>query len=356
MSERFEIDPSSPSESAEAEDRFGGRELPPVQPPTAGFIIQLFVVPAVIVGMLIGGWLLIRRMVSSEQDWQTLVVELRSSNKYRRDRGAAGLAQLLRADTNLGDQGQQLSRNLQIAGELAGLLGEQLDSASSTPEEVQQRAFLARTLGLLDVPDTVLPVLQEAMQPSHDREVRKNAVAAVALIAGRSVEAGQPLTTLELVDDVVTFSADEDPFLRQLGAYTLGLFPTDETRHRLIVLLSDADGKTRVNAAVGLARQNSTAGFDVFKQVLTDAAQPIGPENDDAEKSPEEQRRERQAQEFEQIIAVKNVVKAVGELSDRFDAEQRTELSKLLGPVAENIRDPKLRIDAEQAQQKLDAR
>ncbi|MFN8856728.1 MAG: hypothetical protein ACK50P_14265, partial [Planctomycetaceae bacterium] len=63
-------------------------DLPPVKPPSVGFIVQLFVVPGLIVGAIVGIWLLFGRMATAEQDWQRLVVELQNPNEHRRWRGA----------------------------------------------------------------------------------------------------------------------------------------------------------------------------------------------------------------------------------------------------------------------------
>ena len=44
--------------------------LPPVEPPSAKFIVQLFVVPGLIVAAIVGAWLLFGKLASAEQDWQ----------------------------------------------------------------------------------------------------------------------------------------------------------------------------------------------------------------------------------------------------------------------------------------------
>ena len=67
-------------------------DLPPVQPPSAGFIIQLFVVPGLIVLAVVLVWALFGRIAAGEQDWQTLVQELQSPNSHIRKRAMYGLA------------------------------------------------------------------------------------------------------------------------------------------------------------------------------------------------------------------------------------------------------------------------
>ena len=50
--------------------------LPDVQPPSAGFIVQLFVVPAVIVMVIVAVYVLFGRLASGEADWRQLVTEI----------------------------------------------------------------------------------------------------------------------------------------------------------------------------------------------------------------------------------------------------------------------------------------
>lgn len=276
---------SEPSPSLPQDDE----NLPPVEPPSAGFIVQLFLVPGLIVLAVIGVWALFERMTSSEQDWRRMVEEIRQENPHRRWRGAMGLIQILRADQQRGEAGQQLSQNPEIAKALADMLEKELESKSSSEEDIKHRTFLARGLRLLDVPDVVLPVLQKAMAAGAGDEahsdVRKNAVASVAEILGRAAESdrkaayeppGPKLKTViehpRLVDDLIVVSQDRDPLMQQIGAYALGLVPTEDSRQRLEVLLEDGDSNTRINAAIGLARQKSTKGTPVFKNVFEQAA------------------------------------------------------------------------------------
>src|SRR4051812_45234190 len=160
-------------------------DLPPVQPPSAGFIVQLFVIPALIVLAIVGVWALFGKIAASEEDWRELVEDIRNTNEHRRWRGAYGLAMLLERDQKLADQGQALSANPDIAHALVGLFEEGLKQHSKREDDLKQEAFLARTLGLLDSVPIVLPSLQHGMRADQDREVRKNSLASIAVIAGR---------------------------------------------------------------------------------------------------------------------------------------------------------------------------
>ena len=329
------------SEQASATPTLNPDELPPVEPPSAGFIVQLFLVPGLIVLVILGLYTLFWKLSSSEQDWRSLVTDLRSKNEHIRWQAALGLAQVLKADQERGEKGQKLASNDQVASELSGLLSEILKQTAPSEDDLKQQEFLARTLSLLDTPETVLPVLRTAMQPQRDREVRKYAITSIATIADRLNQQERPIKDPGLVAELIDVSKDEDPFVRQLGAYTLGIFNDKEARKRLEVLLASGDYNTRINAALGLSRQNSTAGFDVFIEILTEAAKHSG--NDTT------------AQEvtFENILALKNVLKAVIDLSKSFSDEEKSALTKLLQTIAEGYPDPKNKLDAGVALKKL---
>jgi len=430
-------------------------ELPPVKPPSAGFIIQLFLVPGLIVLVVIGVWALFGKMASGEQDWRKLVEEIRHENPHRRWRGATGLAQLLQADQKRGDQGQKLASNPEVAEALAGMLREQLQSKSNKPDDIAQQAFLARALGMLDVNEVVLPVLIEAMQPGGDkdsrREIRKNAIASVAVIAGRAADRDDvedPAVPGQHRREIVEFdslldtligvsresSGEEDRLIRRLAAFTLGLLPSPRSRERLRQMLDDGDEMTRMNAAIALARQNSTQGYAVFRPVLEKAGteeyaaafstpeeettsrylwigiavaalfifavwaagtskrssrmiaaalslaaltyvcygiyemvqdrpdeSTLAVDSSDAsgEKSAEEtfveRSRKARAERFERLVMVKNALKAVTDLANRWTPQERSQLITLVERVADQHAptrkhaQPRIRIDAEKA-------
>ncbi|MBI5761856.1 MAG: hypothetical protein HZA46_25375 [Planctomycetales bacterium] len=316
------------TDSAELPD-----ELPPVQPPSAGFILQLFVVPGVIVMAVVAVWLLFGKLATSEQDWHGLVRELQQPNQHRRWRGALGLAQILKSDLDSGDMGQHLASNLELARTLSDVLHQELRRGSQEPDSLKYQSMLARTLGMFDLPEIVTPPLREAIQTGHDRDVRKDSLAAVAVLLGRLSEHGQPVHDDDLFGDLVQISTDDDPLIRQLGAFTLGLADAETARLRLAVMLDDADANTRINAAIGLARQKDLGGYRVLRDILKSGSAP----------------------HLEQYLATLNGLAAIKRLAGQFSAEQRSELSSLIEPFAASSADPRLRIDAKQALQALNS-
>ncbi|MDB4743672.1 hypothetical protein OAF98_04230, partial [Planctomicrobium sp.] len=59
-------------------------DLPPVEPPSAGMIIQLFLVPAIIVAVIVGVYAAFGQLASQELDWRQLVTDVKSQNPHVR--------------------------------------------------------------------------------------------------------------------------------------------------------------------------------------------------------------------------------------------------------------------------------
>jgi len=306
-------------------------DLPPVQPPSAGFIVQLFVVPALIVLAVVAVWTLFGRLAIGEQDWRRLVQDLESANPHVHKRAMFGLAQLLDADQRLKHRGQQLAANPEIARALVSQFERSLNQTAPDDETLSLQVYLSRALGLLDVPATTVPVLVKALEPQRQTEIRKGAVTSLALIAGRALERGEPLGEMAIAA-LTELSQDADPTLRRPAAFTLGLTPSPVAVDRLQVLLADADVMTAVNAAVALARQQSTAGFEVFVRALETMPPAQNP-----------------VAQQETLLIQKNVLHAIAGLGALFDAQQRQTLRQLIEPMAQHHAEPRIRIEARAA-------
>src|SRR5260370_31961944 len=74
-------------------------DLPPVEAPSAGFIVQLFVIPAVVVAVVIVVWLLFGKLAGGERDAREYVRLLRSPDANWR--AAFELASLIPNDARL---------------------------------------------------------------------------------------------------------------------------------------------------------------------------------------------------------------------------------------------------------------
>ena len=99
-------------------------DLPPVEPPSAGFVVQLFVIPAVVVVVVIIVWLLFGKLAGGERDAMEYVRRLRSPTANWRL--AFELASLIQHDPKIGSDPVLL-------GELTDLLSHELDAGTRIP-------------------------------------------------------------------------------------------------------------------------------------------------------------------------------------------------------------------------------
>ncbi len=316
--------------------------LPPVEPPSAGFIVQLFVVPAIIVAGVVGVYLLFGRLASGELDWREQLVNVRSENPNVRWRGALGLAQMLDADARRGAEGQRLAHNPEIADALSKLYAQTRGERPRDEERGRQLDFLSKALGRVDVHEAVLPPLSAAIeQELEDREARKDALTAIAMIAGRAREQGAGLMDAALGSLILSVSREADSLWRHQAAFILGLLPAAAATERLEELLADADAMTRANAAIGLARRGSLLGLPVFEEVFAEAAlSPLDPHVVGNDQQAEAY--------FERSLLLSNSLKAVALLQPQLTGADRQRVAELLRPLTEVTRDAAIRIEVKQ--------
>ncbi|MCA9085264.1 MAG: HEAT repeat domain-containing protein [Planctomycetaceae bacterium] len=348
--------PSASSSSSEDRPQLAGRpeELPPVEPPSAGFIIQLFLIPALIVAAVIGVWALFGKLADNDTNWQQLVSELGSTNEHRRWRAALGLAQVLRNQQIAPDaNGVVLAEQPEVAEALASLLRESLSGSDVTDEQIKHQEFLARTMGSLKADDIVLPALTEAMKPERNVEVRKSSLMSLAMIAGRHFESAagidavasadssstvqalpEPLAEPTIADDEILnaleeAAQDEDPSIRHLAAFVLGLVSGGEAMDSLKVLLLDNDSLAQANAAVGLCRNGLTDGVPTLIRLIQQGAESV--DRADFQKLPEtEQQQILQRRQFEEPIILRNAIRAVESVWTKTTPEQQADLKAQL--------------------------
>ena len=89
--------------------------LPPVEPPSAAFLVQLFLVPGIIVAIIVCVWLAFHWLAHLGNDPQAYVRTLRRANEGRWQ-AALNLANDLR-----GPNGSGLKANIKLASELGSL-------------------------------------------------------------------------------------------------------------------------------------------------------------------------------------------------------------------------------------------
>ena len=237
--------------------RTGSDELlPPVEPPSAGFIIQLFVIPAVIVAAVVGIWFVIETLARrGEQDPAKIVAALRSNNQARFQQ-AKELADMLR----LPQRYPELKISHELSSQIAAYVDEMVDAGRPEDAEVTMRIFLVTALGEFQVADG-LPALVNAALHDPQRDVRRRAINAIAVLAGSmaALKPPQPLVDEELTAALLALADDQDELVRSETTFAIGVAaeaPEADPRlvEKLVVLADDPYTDARFNAAAALAR------------------------------------------------------------------------------------------------------
>jgi hypothetical protein len=279
--------------------------LPPVEPPTAAFLVQLFLVPAIIVAIIVFVWLSFHWLAQLGNDPEGYVKTLRRNNEGRWQ-AALNFANDLR-----GPGGAKLKSDVGLAKELGSILADEVASgrpraAGHTGEQSQTLCgYLCRALGEFAVPEAAEPLVARVADVADPRTAQA-AVEALAVLADNLAAAGREFADPGAVSQVILGAADsQDAALRSRAAYTLGVVGGDGAAARLETLLGDVDDNVRFNAAVALARRHDPSAWGVLAEMLAlpDVAAPAG---DDAA----------QSQRYKRALVVLNGLKAVGLLVD----------------------------------------
>ena len=321
---------SRPPDPQRSESSYPDDLLPPVEPPSAGFIIKLFVVPAVIVSVVVS--------VVFAFDWLVHLGSNPQSYLDDMERGAANSWQRAHDFVQELRGRPELRKDEKVAGRVAKLLGDRLGrelgstDQPATVDEVQFRVFLCKALGEFEVP-TGLPVLMTvATTPSGDNQnqliVRLAAIEALALLI-ENVRKNQPdfadprllATLLELASQ----QAEPEGSVRYRAAFALGIFGGDAAEKQLVAMTDvfrEPNIDARFNAATGLARMGNPAAVPVLIDML-DPEQRAGLVNE-AES----------AKEYKRSLIQVNGLRAVEQLLDSkadFDLAQiRAAVQQLL--------------------------
>jgi hypothetical protein len=172
-----------------------GGDLPPVTPPSAGFILQLFLVPALLVTLVIAFiWLFFGWLGGGPRTPEEFLDGLRDPSELRKWKTAEHLAQVLKRDDQLaGNAGFALD-----LGEILWLKKEQAPPAQAPEKDQREKApdlaaeFLPAALGNFYVPvgvplfhDMIEQILRDdprAVEKEGYRLRLRNAVWALALL------------------------------------------------------------------------------------------------------------------------------------------------------------------------------
>lgn len=297
-SDPVDSDPVASAPVASAPVVTGDQLLPPVEPPNARFIMQLFIIPAIIVLCVVMVWMLFGWLAShGEEDTGSIVKSLRSSS-HARWQAANELARMLQLEKRY----PKLKENRLLASELAQLLGEYLEAGNADDNSINMRSFLCRSLGEFRVDDgmtVLLKVVREDQQPA----VRREAIKALAVLGNtflgedspRNIDGDVPFPADELVRTLIRLSTDQDDLIRSETAYAMGAYiqgtnssvqnsaasgtesqgTVSQGKGPLILLLeplsrliNDTHVDTRYNAALALARVGNLEAVGTVAEML----------------------------------------------------------------------------------------
>jgi HEAT repeat protein len=276
--------------------------LPPVEPPNAAFLVQLFLVPGVIVAIIVCVWLAFHWLAHLGSDPQAYVKTLRRDNEGRWQ-AALNLANDLR-----GPGGAALKTDESLATELGRILGDEVASGRSGEQSQTLRLYLCRALGEFAIPAAAGPLV-ERVRNLADPQTARAAVEALAVLNTNLVAVGRSLDQADTIADaVVAASRTDDAQLRSAAAFTLGVLGGPAAVDRLGQLAGDAADDVRFNASLALARQGRTEAFDALAEML--ALPDLEPTADSASDPVAQSRR------YKRALVVVNALRGVALLID----------------------------------------
>ena len=192
-------------------------DLPPVEAPSAGFVVQLFVIPAAVVIVVIIVWLLFGKLAGGERDALEYVRQLRTPTANWRL--AFELASLIQHDGKIGSDPVLL-------GELSDLLAHDLDQPDADPKLTQYLTLCLGAFRTLDAKtntgaaiDPLVP-LERALSTKYATPIR---IAAAASLAKQAARLDGKLEDDGAVKALAEAAAAGEPEVRQMAVYALGV-------------------------------------------------------------------------------------------------------------------------------------
>lgn len=306
---------------------FPSGELPPVEPPTIGFILQLFVIPMVIVTIIVLIWLLFNWLAHMGSNPTELVADLKRLNDTSWQK-ALTLADLLR-----NPQYEHLKRDPALAKELASVLDSQIEQAGMDENPVRLRMFLCRALGEFQTPEALPALLRAAKterQPA-EAEVRLSALQSLAVFVSHS-SSEQLRTNSELLTTLLEASKEQAAGpderhtrgeLRSHAAFALGMLGGEEPLQRLTVMLDDAYPNARYNAATGLCRYGDIRALPILLEMIDpDNVEAVQSEDNDEGKS------------WKRLAVMQNGLRAAGQFVAKNQNDDLSSLTAALDKIA----------------------
>jgi HEAT repeat protein len=289
--------------------------LPLVEPPSAGFIVQLFLVPAIIVAIIVAVWLAFNWLAQGGGDPYEYLKALERNNATVRWQAAHHLASALARPNN-----RDLRADRVVAGRLAEILDHDVDAGRLDEDSVKLRWYLCTALGQFERPEIVLPVLLKTADTRRDAkedEIRFAALRAIKSIAEQ--KSFKPAEHPEVLAALTKTASDAEPIIRSTSAFALGAIGNDEARTALERLLKDPYPDVRYNAATMLCHLGDVSAVPVIVEML-----------DPTELRGVEAESEAGSREVKRAAIVDGALAAIGELATN---NRTADLSALRGAL-----------------------
>jgi HEAT repeat protein len=238
-------------------------DLPAVEPPSAGFIVQLFLIPALIVAVVVTVYLLFGKIAGGHRSPEEYLSDLRGSNEERRWLAAHELALILQHD-------KAWQQDDAFAREIARDLEAALSNPKPDDKVVSYQHYLARAVGFFRSP-VAIDALRQALADDVDKNVREAAVWSIGRLGDTLRSSDDPSAVQQLaaaIPDLAKAGDTDDAALRKLVTFTLGSLGRPEAVGHLRPFLNDSDREVCYNAAAGLARLGSTLGLETLLEML----------------------------------------------------------------------------------------
>ena len=136
-------------------ERHADELLPPVEPPAATFIMQLFFIPLIIVSVIVGIWMLFSWISNLGTQPTELVNDIEHLNH------ASWQKALTLANTLRDPRHEHLREDPALAGRISTLLDQKIQSEQYDRDNLWLQIYLCRVLGEFNI-DTGLPSLINA--------------------------------------------------------------------------------------------------------------------------------------------------------------------------------------------------
>ncbi|MEC8737232.1 MAG: HEAT repeat domain-containing protein [Planctomycetota bacterium] len=287
--------------------------LPPVEPPSAAFLVQLFLVPGVIVAIIVCVWLAFHWLAHLGNDPQAYVRTLRRANEGRWQ-AALNLANDLR-----GPNGSGLKADVKLASELGSILDDEVGSGRTGEQSETLRLYLCRALGEFSVPEAA-PALVRRVNANDDEPTTQAAIEAIAVLATNLQKAGRSFENRDdVVAAVLAATTSANSRVRDACGFTLGVLGGERSIDGLLRLVGDPSADVRSNAALGLARLGQPDAYDTLSEML--ALEDVYLD----EKTPDDKM---QSERYKRALVVVNALRGITMLIDAINEGPPSDIIK----------------------------